>query len=526
MFRGLVAAVLSLIFAFPLVSAFTYSFGTPSECDNVPLTWTGGTPPFQLLIIPVFGTPRNISIPSSSFSNGKGSYSFQLPMAKDSQMVLSMSDATGFNTGGSTNVLTVKASQGGSCNTTDPGVSFSFQLNSALQQCRPFVFSGYTQAVQPVSIYGVIPGGNSFSLSPPTGPTSFSWDASVARGTSMIFFMTDSQGRQGGSSDVRIVGFSDDSSCLTGLSPSSTQSPPGASQTAPSTTASSTPPPTSTSPSSNGISIAAIAGTVIGALLFLAVVITLGLFFLRKKRDATGGIAPNSFKRHSRRMGSGIDLTYDPSQAPPGQPYGMPQNNAVPTNYPHSPSSGPPFSDNPFYDSPPESQYQPSSHYLPPSQFDAASQYSSGRYQFSDNTAPQEYNPYQQHHGAYQANAQLYPPNPNYQPVNTHSVDAFSSPPLALAGAQPERFSMQTSQPSAPSEVQSSAQRKAAMAGVSTTYTPSRFIVHTDVEDALPPPNEAGVVELPPQYSERRGPVVVNPTSPGASGKPPGPPYS
>ena len=71
-------------------------------------------------------------------------------------MVLSMSDATGFNTGGSTNVLTVNASQGGSCNTTDPGescksisamhtltplplsqgVSFSFQLNTALQQCR------------------------------------------------------------------------------------------------------------------------------------------------------------------------------------------------------------------------------------------------------------------------------------------------------------------------------------------------------------------------------------------------------
>lgn len=349
----------------------------------------------------------------------------------------------------------------------------------------------------------------------------------------MIFFMTDSQGRQGGSSDVRIVGFSDDSSCLTGLSPSSTQSPPGASQTAPSSTASSKPPTSSTSTPSNGISIAAIAGTVIGALLFLAVVITLGLFFLRRKRDAASGIPPSSFKRHSPRMGSGIDLTYDPSQAPAGQPYGIPQNNSAPTsNYPYSPNSGPPFSDNPFYDSPPESQYQPPSRYLPPSQFDAASQYSSSQYQFSDTTAPHEYNPYQQYPGAYQPNAQLYPPNPNYQPVNPHPVDPFhSTPALALAATQPERFSVQTSQPSAPSpsapsEVQSSAQRKAAMAGAST-YTPSRFIVHTDVEDALPPPNEAGIVELPPQYSERGGPaVVVNPTTSGASGKPPGAPYS
>jgi hypothetical protein len=54
----------------------------------------------------------------------------------------------------------------------------------------------------------------------------------------------------------------------------------------------------------------------------------------------------------------------------------------------------------------------------------------------------------------------------------------------------------------------STAQRKAAMAGVSA-YKPSRFIVHTDVEDELPPPNQDGVVELPPQYSERRGPLAT-----------------
>jgi ABC-type spermidine/putrescine transport system permease subunit II len=41
MFLRLFAAVLSLFFAFPSVFAFTYSFGTPSECDNIPLTWTG-----------------------------------------------------------------------------------------------------------------------------------------------------------------------------------------------------------------------------------------------------------------------------------------------------------------------------------------------------------------------------------------------------------------------------------------------------------------------------------------------------
>jgi len=44
--------------------------------------------------------------------------------------------------------------------------------------------------------------------------------------------------------------------------------------------------------------------------------------------------------------------------------------------------------------------------------------------------------------------------------------------------------------------------QKAAMAGVSA-YRPSRFILHTDVEEALPN-DEMDIVELPPQYTDRR----------------------
>lgn len=48
-----------------------------------------------------------------------------------------MSDSTGFGTGGTSDVMTVGSSVGGtSCNTTDPGVEFYYELNSALQQCR------------------------------------------------------------------------------------------------------------------------------------------------------------------------------------------------------------------------------------------------------------------------------------------------------------------------------------------------------------------------------------------------------
>ncbi|KAF8905510.1 hypothetical protein CPB84DRAFT_1727048 [Gymnopilus junonius] len=450
----LFAVVLFFCYRAPLALAFSYTFGTLSECDNVPLTWTGGTPPFQLLIVPVFGTPVNISIPSSAFSNGVGSYSFQLPIANGSQMVFVMSDATGFNSGGTTEILTTQPSKGVSCN-TNTTVNFSFQLNSALQQCRPYVFNGYTAAVQPVTINAVVPGGSALTLRPPTGPTSFTWNADVARGTSLIFFMIDAQGRQGGSSDVKMVGSSDDSTCLNANSPTSTAGPPASSATSLSTTPSASASSTS-APAHSGVSIAAVAGTVIGSLLFLAVVITLGLFFLRRRHDSRN---QGNYRRQSRRLGPGIDPAYDP------------------------PANAPP----PTYGSDPLAS-------------SSAHQYS-GSYQPSESS-------YQSTEG-YQLTPQIYPPRQAFPPPDPFS----SSAPPMMPESEIEPFAEQSrGETSSSRDSMTPAQRKAALAANNARYNPpTRFILHTDVEDAIPP-NEDGVVELPPQYSERRGPLDINPS--------------
>ena len=55
----------------------------------------------------------------------------------------------------------------------------------------------------------------------------------------------------------------------------------------------------------------------------------------------------------------------------------------------------------------------------------------------------------------------------------------------------------------------SSGRRKAAMAGMSSYQPATRFIVHTDAEDGVPA-GEDEVVELPPQYSERRAPAATH----------------
>lgn len=101
-------------------------------------------------------------------------------------------------------------------------------------------------------------------------------------------------------------------------------------------------------------------------------------------------------------------------------------------------------------------------------------------------------------------------------------VDPFD--PYALSDPSPsaaiEPFSLYNSDQSTSRDSMSTTQRKAAMAGV-TSYKPSRFIVHTDVEDDLPPPNEDGIVELPPQYSERRGPLKSVPIQDPLTSHPP-----
>lgn len=87
-----------------------------------------------------------------------------------------------------------------------------------------------------------------------------------------MFVMVDANGNQGGSSDLEQVQANTDASCLNAQSPSSTASPtsistaPSAGNTSPSTSSSA---PTATQTVAAKISIAAIAGTILGALVLL-----------------------------------------------------------------------------------------------------------------------------------------------------------------------------------------------------------------------------------------------------------------
>lgn len=407
----------------------------------------------MLYIIPVFETPRVISIPDSKFSYGKGSHSLQLPLKKDSQVLFTMSDSTGFNAGGSSNVYTVLGSKGGVCNTTDPGTDFVFQLNSNLQQCRPFTFSGYDAAVPPVTIGAIVPGGSAFTVSPPLGQPSYDWTVTAARGTSMVFFMADSQGRQGGSSDLRSVGASDDSSCLSYSSPSTTTDAPGPTQTnsSPSSSSSTSSPPTP-------ISAASIAGAIIGSVLFLAVVITLALFVMKRMQSNV----------RKKQLPSRVDLTDgDAGNRLYISPYGyslQPSNHQIDFGGSKNPVSEAPFTES-------------TTHFPLPPPF-----------------LPQPYHPYspQSQHPCFDV-----PASPSVQNGN---LEVYANPAPTFSQHSSGWDSSQTS----------TAQQKPDLVGI-PSQPPSRLILHTDAEDTEDAsPYDGGFIELPPQYSERRAPGGLN----------------
>ena len=284
--------------------------------------------------------------------------------------------------------------------------------------------------------------------------------------------MTDAQGGQGGSSDIKVVGVSDDSSCLDNSSPSSTLAAPSHTASTPSGSKPAPGPSAPPTAPSHGIPIAAIAGTVAGSLLFLSVIITLGLFFLRKKPSHSSG----NVRRIPGTLESEIDLSFDSRQAPVVTPYNVPKN----YNRPYSFNANPSLDADPFQDPP----SQPIAHYQMPSQYHRP--------------------------GTFRSPSQHYPLFSGHTPQDP--VTDSLEPSLSRTELEPipPQSTPSTSTP----------QRKAAMAGVKE-YQPSRFIVHTDADDDPPRPNEDGIIELPPQYSERRILGVANPTPDSDAGHPP-----
>ncbi|KAF9535396.1 hypothetical protein CPB83DRAFT_841676 [Crepidotus variabilis] len=195
-------------------SAFSFSYTTPTQCDDVTVNWQGGQPPFTLLVIPPSQTMQNFSIPSSNFNNNAGSFTTQLILGENTRVMFAMSDATGVTAGGISPLLSVGSStSGATCNTTVRMPDFFFSLNGDLKECMPYTFSQYSGAILPIRVMGFIPSGPFFSSSAPDQSDTYVWKNTYPAGTPISFTVVDSQGRSGGTSNIRTVMASGDTSC-------------------------------------------------------------------------------------------------------------------------------------------------------------------------------------------------------------------------------------------------------------------------------------------------------------------------
>ncbi|EJD04007.1 uncharacterized protein FOMMEDRAFT_155130 [Fomitiporia mediterranea MF3/22] len=491
LFKNLVLSLLSFT-AF----GFNFSFTPPSSCDNLDIVWSGGTRPFSLLITPGFYVPQNISIPDSAFdpSSGNGSFSVQLKLPPGRKFLLTMSDSTGFEAGGTSDILTVGSSiSGTNCPLVDATPDFFFDLNSALQQCRTSTFSGYDNATQPVTILGLIPSGQSFELLPPQGPSTFDWIVDVSTGTTVTFILTDALGRQGGSSDFRTVGISADSACISASSPHSTAQTPSALSSTLSSASPSGTQARQTVDTHSGPNIGIIVGAIVGGLAVVFLALLLSFCCLRRRKQVTDDFAgqyrpPIAFidnqssriralipaSGRARRTHSSVDLV------PPAAMRDSSMHNP-PLHQSMLPAA--------------EDDYIPNPHII---LSDAEAIYRhSGRYS--------ESYPWTQPHSI------SHPPTRDamgYAQSHSRSqsqseTDGFLSPgsrlsnPYSFAHARSPSVPYSTSPPASPGVTSPKASTRQAH-----RITP-RVVQHTDAEDVGSSGEQANVVELPPQYTDR-----------------------
>ncbi|TFK83307.1 hypothetical protein K466DRAFT_665936 [Polyporus arcularius HHB13444] len=423
---------------------FTFTYSEATECDDFSVSWTGGSPPFTLTIVPSFQVNIDIPIPDGAFSNNHGSYTTPMRLWAGNETVVVMSDSTGFGSGGVSPLIKVGNSvRHLTCDIQgNPGTDFDFSIVGALSQCNPMQFTEYANAIQPVHITGVVAGGSTFALNPANGSKSFTWVANIAAGTQVLFFMVDSKGRRGGTENVMTVLQSGGAACLDSSSPASAANPP--SLTGTSTTATSTQTGTWVeTPADSHVTT----GTLVTAIVVpvvVAVMLAIGAILWYRRRRRNRGVRVLGGPQHPE-----LDLTKGDTD----RPHYM--------NEVGSPAAAIPFLH--------------------------------GRSPSADGTTGGYPSPLPTSASSSQFTASLSP--------SVGQSDSAPGPAYPYAGGTGNR-------PLPGGD--SGARRKAAEAGMLRPPPPgqpspaTQFIVHTDIEDAVPSPIHE-VVELPPQYSERRG---------------------
>lgn len=296
-----------------LAAAYSFTFGTtPTQCQNATINIVGddGVPPYNVLILAYGNPPGGNEVRKIISHDWTGqSTSVQIAFPSNAQFLAVVSDSKGIGSGGTSVSVNTGVSNDTSClpKTVTPAF-FLFIGNSSspqppIEQCSPIRLGWSPDATPPVSIIGVVPGGNSFSIDTSSAIRSddgtqfdFNWTPDVPQFTDIILVAGDASGRgSGGSTGIINIG-AGPKDCLTGTFPSSTPGTPAGGVYATGVTGGS---------KGGGSNIGAIVGGVIGALVFVIIILAgLVFYFWRRRRMARRSMIKEK-----------PDLTDDPTTA-------------------------------------------------------------------------------------------------------------------------------------------------------------------------------------------------------------------
>lgn len=297
--------------------------------------------------------------------------------------------------------------------------------------------------------------------------------------------MTDSEGRQGGSTSLLTVSESDDSSCTNGTTPHST---------AQASTQTSTPSATAAlQAATSGVKPGEIAGSVVGGLTLVGIIVLLLVCGLRRRRSRGKGELPHMVYPTPVFINNGGPSRVSrmrSSLMPTGRRRTQPPVDLLPSQ------ARPRLLSSPYYPSsstlPPRDEYEPNPYVLPSE--------ASARDGHSDQMGPRSDLRYSQWSGLYTEAS-----NPRSRSLSRSDGEPPLSPGSNLStnpyGQQNARH---IRRPSVPFSVASG---KASMAG--NTHSVPRLILHTDADDLSTVDDNEPVIELPPQYTDRRPPSDV-----------------
>lgn len=285
-----------------------------------------------------------------------------------------------------------------------------------------------------------------------------------------MFSVIDSQGRIGGTEAITVVQLSDDFSCLSGSSPTTSSGISAGTSTLDPAEASARSSHTSVS-----LSQGAIAGIAVGGTAVLALIAFVLILLLRRRRQ-------NTWRGPTKES---VDLTYDPASRHDGRDLNT-RSLGLPATY----------ASTPFRHS--TSDY---GHGLPPPSVSSITHYPSVASESKSSLSLGGHRPLQLETAD---STSYYLPNMGTGSIASSSISGSSGyahgskqsnghyqRPLQLINSTTPFASKLAGDPQLPVD------------GSSAYYTPRRVVVHQDIEESVAPP-----LELPPQYSDRRLPLA------------------